>query len=102
MADRSAEPGDPTRMDGGPFVGAAQRHGCWIHCYPDPSRDTRRFIVRESFESGALALSSVMTWADSDTERVLVAVGANPREAHARVQEAIERGTAFLILRDAP
>jgi hypothetical protein len=37
-----------------------------------------------------------MTDAEFDTERVLVAAGADPREAHARVQEAIAQGFAFL------
>jgi hypothetical protein len=75
---------------------ASRRYGCWIHCYPNPDRGDRYFIVRESFESGALALSAKMTDAEFDTERVLVAAGADPREAHARVQEAIARGFAFL------
>ena len=99
MANRSAESGRPTRVESTPLPAASRRHGCWIHCYPDPNPDVRRFIVRETFENGTLALSSIMTRADSDTERVLVAVGASPGEAHARVQEAIARGTAFLFLR---
>ena len=113
MMNRSTEPGWPDPMDRksgaaathgmspvaaprGMSSAAPRRHGCWIHCYPD--HDARRFIVRETFENGTLALSSIMTRAESDTERVLVAAGASPGEAHDRVQEAIVRGTAFLFL----
>ena len=99
MTNRSVESGMRARADCRPLPAAWQRHGCWIHCYPIPNRNARRFIVRETFESGTLSLLSIVTQAESDTERFLVAAGANPGEAHARVQEAIERGTAFLILR---
>lgn len=94
--NRSVEVGRSDRMGHKSLTPTPRRHGCWIHCYPD--HDARRFIVRETFENGTLALSSIMTRAESDTERVLVAAGANPGEAHARVQEAIVRGTAFLFL----
>lgn len=78
---------------------ATRCDGCWIHCYPDPDGNGVYFIVRESFDSGALAVSSNVTANELETERVLVALGADPAEAHARVQEAIAQGTAFLFFR---
>ena len=96
MSKRAAELVGPGRVSSKEMATAS---GCWIHCYPDLDRGGQHFIVRESFESGALALSANVTEAESETERVLVAAGADPGEAHARVQEAITRGTAFLTFR---
>ena len=71
--------------------------GCWIHCYSDDAgKGGKYFIVHESAGGGRLSLSSRMVIAAEDAERLLVDSGADPGEAHVRVEEAIVRGTAFL------
>ena len=99
IVERAADFAERVRKFRNEIARGTGRDGCWIHCYPDPDRSALSFIVRDSFASGALGSSSKLTATESDTECFLVAAGADPDEAHARVQEAIERGNAFLTIR---
>lgn len=81
------------------MASAAERTGCWIHCYREGS-DVPYFIVRKTAESGSVSLSYRITEVAEDAERLLVGFGADPAEAHARVQEAIQRGASHVNLRE--
>ena len=81
------------------MAGSSARTGCWVHCYREEQK-IPYFIVRKGYESGGVSLSYRILEVAEDAERLLVSFGVDPAEAHVRLQEAIEHGSAYVKLRE--